>query len=108
MKARTLTGVLGMVLSTALVLASPVFAHDSHHGNGYVNRGNAYSGNFGHSDDHGWRANHGSPSGDYGGHRYAGSPYYGYGSSNHPAGTRGYRGKDARHHRRGHQYHHGR
>jgi len=113
MKARTLTGVLGMVLSTALVFISPVFAHDSHQGEGYVNHGNAYGENFGHSYDHGWRTNHSDPSGGYGDHRYARSPYNGYGSFDgyydHPAGTRGYQGKDARHHyRRSHGHHHGR
>lgn len=112
MKTRTLTGVLGIVLSTVLLLASPGFAHDSHPGNGYVNHGNPHGGNFGYSYNHGWRARYGYPSGGYGDHRYASSPYYDYGSSyghsDHPAGTRGHWGKDARHHRRGHQRHHGR
>ena len=45
----------------------------------------------------------------YGDHAYRERPYYGYDSYlsyGPPSGTFGYRGKDARHHRRGHQHHH--
>ena len=121
MKASTLTRVLAMALPAALILTSPVLADDSHYRGGHVDHDYSYGGhvdhdyrNGGHMDHEygtGWRAGHDRPYGGYGDHKYARPPYYGDGYSygyDHPAGTRGYWGKDARHHRRGHRHHHGR
>jgi len=112
MKKRTLVSIVSAGLAGALFIASPVFAHSSHHRGGYVGRDYSYGAPVGHGYDRGWRMGHGHPYSGYGGREYTRFPYSGYGSNygpyDHPAGTRGYRGKDARHHRRGHQHHHGR
>lgn len=110
MKTRFLTGILGTIFSTTLILAAPVFAHDSRRGDGDVDRHDSYGtpGDYGY--DQGGRRGHDYPYDGYGDRTYA-SPYSYRDSPNgydHSAGTRGDRGKDARHHRRGHQHHHGR
>lgn len=111
MKARTLTSVLAMVLPTALVLASPVFAHDSQYRGGHVDHDYSYGGHVDHEYGNGRHVDHDYSYGGHVDHGYGRQPYYGNGYAygyDHPAGTRGYWGKDARHHRRGHQHHHGR
>jgi hypothetical protein len=107
MQARILTGVLGTIFSAALVFATPVLAYDSHSSGGHVDHDYSYGGHVDHEYGNGWHRDHNYSGGGHVDHEYTRRPYYGYGYD-HPAGTRGYRGKDARHHRRGHQHHHGR
>lgn len=111
MKARMLTRVLGVILPAALILTSPVFAHDHYYSGGHVDHNYSYGGHV----DHGYgTSRYVDPGYAYGGYRdygYARPPYYGngsaYGSYDHPSGALGYWGKDARHHyNRGHQHHH--
>lgn len=111
MKPKTLTRALGVILSAALVLTSPVFADDSHYRGGHVDHDYSYGGHVDHEYGNGRHMDHDYSNGGHVDYEYRGRPYHGYGSYygyDHPAGTRGYRGKDARHHRRGHQHHHGR
>ena len=109
MKTRILTGALGMILSGALVIASPVFAYDSHYRGGHVDHDYSFGGHVDHEYGNGWHVDHDY---SYGGHvnrGYVGPSYYGQGSYygyGHPSGLFGYWGKDARHHLRGHQHHH--
>jgi hypothetical protein len=110
MKARTLTRALGVILSAALVIASPVFAHSPYY-SGHVDHDYSYGGHVDHEYGAGWSGDHDYAYGGYGARGYARSPYYGGGSHadgyGHPSGVFGYWGKDARHHYwRGHHHHH--
>lgn len=117
MKSRTLTRILGIILPAALVVASPVFAHDPYYGGGHVDHDYSNGGhvdhdyrNGGHMDhdySYGGHVDHDYSYGGYGNRGYA--PYHGDGYSygyGHPSGAFGYWGKDARHHARGHYHHH--
>lgn len=109
MKTRVLSGVFGTVLSVSLLFTVPTFAYDSHDRGGHGDHNSSYGG---HVDRDYRSAGHGDRKysyRSYGDHAYRERPYYGYDSYSsygRPSGTFGYRGKDARHHRRGHQHHH--
>jgi hypothetical protein len=109
MKARTLTQALGVILSTALVLASPVLAHNPYY-SGHVDHDYSSGGHVDHEYGTGWSGNHNYAYGGHGAPGYARPPYsgdrYSYDGSGHPSGAFGYWGKDARHHARGHYHHH--
>ena len=109
MKARTLTRALGVILSAALVIASPVFAH-SPYDSGHVDHDYSYRGHVDHEYDTGWSGDRDHAYRGHGAPGYARPPYYGGGSYGdgyrHPSGVFGYWGKDARHHARGHYHHH--
>ena len=110
MKARTLTRILGVILPAALVITSPVFAHDPYYNGGHVDHDYSYGGHVDHEYGNGRHVDHDYSYGGHVDHEYTRSPYYGdryyddgYG---HPSGFFGYWGKDARHHYRGHRHHH--
>ncbi len=109
MKTSTLTGALGVILATVLILTSPVFARDSHYRSGHGDHGYSYRGHVNHAYGLGRHVRDGYSYGGHGGHGYAGRLYYGRGYSHgygHLSEVFGYWGKDARHHRRGHYRHH--
>jgi len=110
MKARTLaTRVLGMILPAALIMTSPVFARDSDYRGGHVDHDYSYGGHVDHDYRNGGHVDHDYSYGGRVDHDYGRSSYYGSGHAyGRPYGRGGYRGKDVRHHRRGHQHHHGR
>lgn len=109
MKARVLTRTLGVILSAALLFTSPVFAHGAYY-SWHVDHDYSYGGHVDHEYGTGWYGGHDHAYGRYGAPGYVRPPYYGdsssYGGYGHPAGLLGYRGKDARHHARGHYHHH--
>ena len=119
MKARTLTRVLGVILPAALVITSPVFAHDPDYDGRHVDHDYSYGGHVDHDYSYGGHVDHEYGTSWYGnrdyydgyqGRGYARSPDHGdsyyYGGYGHPSGFLGYWGKDARHHARGHYHHH--
>lgn len=107
MKPRTLSRVLGVILPAALIVAVPVFAHDTHSRGGHVDHDYSYGGHVDHEYGNGWHVDHDYSYGGHVDHEYRGRPYYGRDSYyDHPSGLFGFWGKDARHHRRGHHHHH--
>src|SRR5262245_12832900 len=110
MKIKTLTRALGVILSAAVVMASPAFAHSPYY-SGHVDHDYSYGGHVDHEYGAGWSENHHYTYGSYGDPGYVRPPYagdrYAYDGYGHPSGVLGYWGKDARHHYlRGHQHHH--
>lgn len=109
MKTRFFSGVLGSVLSALLFFAVPAFAYNSHDRSGHDDHTSSYGRHGDRDYRSGGHIDRNYSSRGYGDYAYRERPYYGYDSYTgygHPSGRFGYRGKDARHHRRGHQHHH--
>src|SRR5437899_3665961 len=86
MKARTLTRVLGVILPAALVITSPVFAHDPDYDGRHVDHDYSYGGHVDHDYSYGGHVDHEYGTswygnrdyyGGYQGRGYARSPYHG-------------------------------
>lgn len=74
MKARILTRALGVILSAALVIASPVFAH-SPYDSGHVDHDYSYGGHVDHEYGTGWYRDRAYTYRGYGAPGYARPPY---------------------------------
>ena len=107
MQIRTLIAVLGILLAAVFVIAPSAFAYHPHYEGGYYGDG--------YDNDREWDIDRDDLYGNYGDYGYDRSPYYDsyryddyddYYGYEHPSGLFGYWGKDADHHRRGHQHHH--
>jgi len=105
MKARTLTSLLGVIFTAALVLAPPTLAYYPHSEGEYFD--------YGYEND--WDIDQDYFYDNYGDYGYSRPPYYDsyrsydyddYYGYEHPSGLFGYWGKDTEHHRRGHRHHH--
>ncbi len=109
MKIKSLTRALGVILSAAVVIASPALAHSPYYG-GHIDHDYSYGGHVDHEYGVGWYGTHHYAYGGYGDPGYVGPSYsgdrYAYDGYGHPSGFLGYWGKDARHHARGHFHHH--
>src|SRR5438128_9034098 len=77
MKARTLTRILGVILPAALVIISPVFAHDPYYSGGHVDHDYSYGGHVDHEYGNGRHVDHDYSYGGHVDHEYTRSPYYG-------------------------------
>jgi hypothetical protein len=80
MRAKSLMCVLTMVLSAALVMTSPVFAHDPYYGSGHVDHDYSYSGHVDHDYRNGGHVDLDYSYGGHVDHEYMRPPSYGYDS----------------------------